>query len=142
MGKLIPIERRIRSHYVERGPDECWEWLGKRNAAGYGLISAGGVKSRELRAHRVMYELHVGPIPNGLVLHHTCENRGCVNPAHLTPTGRGDNVNRGPQSNASKTHCKRGHEFTPENTYHYPNRSQRACRECHRLYELARRRAL
>lgn len=68
---------------VRRGaPDECWEWQGaKLHGHGQFHKAAGETKI----AHRIAYELLVGPIPTGAHLHHRCENRGCVNPAHLAP---------------------------------------------------------
>ena len=115
----------------------CWVWTAYRDRDGYGVVS--DTSNRGRRAHRAVYELHVGPIPEGLQLDHLCRNTGCVNPAHLEPVTcrvnllRGDTVNA---RNAQKTHCKRGHEFTPENTGRQPR--GRYCRTCSRL--CARRR--
>lgn len=61
---------------------ECWVFTGKPNAAGYGRISVDG---QSLLLHRFVYELLVGPIPEGLFLDHLCFNRPCANPAHLDP---------------------------------------------------------
>lgn len=61
---------------------ECWEWTGVLEPTGYGRMSVNG---RNVMAHRICYELHVGPIPDGLFLDHLCHNRRCVNPEHLEP---------------------------------------------------------
>lgn len=91
----------------------CWIWQGTPNDAGYGRIQRDG---KDQRAHCYFYEQHVGPIPQGLTLDHLCRVRLCVNPDHLEPVTRGENVRRGIPFRPPQTHCKRGHEFTPENT--------------------------
>lgn len=125
-------------------PDACWEWAAYRKADGYGMFRLDG-QSR--LAHRVAYELFVGPVPDGLQLDHKCRNRGCVNPAHLEPVTSRENTMRGDSDSAAKaraTHCVNGHEFTPENTYVWPRDGTRHCRTCKRArdlrYERERRR--
>jgi hypothetical protein len=106
--------------------DDCWEWTGARTPAGYGVFWTG---QKVNYAHRVLYELLVEPIPEGLHIDHLCRVRHCVRPSHLEPVTIAENNRR--TGNAVKTHCLNGHEFTPENTYEPPKRpGQRYCRTC------------
>lgn len=81
------LQGLIRIGYPDR-PDACWHWPGVRNSAGYGQVTMNG---RMQYAHRVAYELHVGPIPDGLVIDHVCYTHDCFNPAHLEPVTRAQN---------------------------------------------------
>ena len=95
--------------------------------------------TRWVISHRFAYEYFVGPIPDGMQIHHLCGNTSCCNPLHLTPVTPRENVmlsNGVTAQNARKTHCKRGHEFTPENIRWMKN--GRACRECERLRMVSR----
>lgn len=73
--------------------DGCWEWQGCVNNRGYGTISTKRGQSPKY-VHRVSYEEHVGPIPEGLVLDHLCENTICVRPDHLDPVTQDENARR------------------------------------------------
>jgi hypothetical protein len=112
---------------------DCWEWLGSKTAAGYGVFSERNCK---VYAHRKAYTVLIGPIPDSLVIDHLCRNVSCVNPDHLEAVTQGVNVKRGiaPMAvNAKKTHCPRGHEYTQENTYRKPRTNYRECRQCTRV---------
>ena len=102
-----------------KAPDECWLWT-RSLSRGYGQfqLHRGGVW-RPAKAHRVAFEMLVGPVPDHLQLDHLCRTPACVNPAHLEPVTNRENGLRGnslPARNARKTHCQNGHELTPANT--------------------------
>ena len=114
---------------VEVSDEGCWNWLA-HTADGYGVFWE---HKRLVKAHRFSYELHVGPIPNGLELDHLCRNRACVNPDHLEPVTHSVNVLRGiaPLHRLSKTHCPHGHPYSGDNLYISPS-NRRYCRTCTR----------
>ena len=141
------LPERIRNRVDRTG--DCWVWTGARTGANYGVTRWEGSLQG---VHRVIYMTLVGPIPAGLHLDHLCRNTGCVNPDHLEPVTVKENNRRGilAQVNrdraAKQTHCKQGHEYTPENTrlVHKIGRSgnpiqQRACKSCEHIAYLKRR---
>jgi len=117
------------THHSDINLDDCWLWA-KHNNGRYGYIQ---YRHTTVLAHRVMYENFVGEIPKGLVIDHLCRNTLCVNPKHLEPVTVSENYLRGIGSRRADTHCKFGHEYTPENTYLRKN-GVRDCRECTRNY--------
>jgi hypothetical protein len=111
-----------------RKTDTCWVWTAGKNQDGYGRFQVG---RKPTSAHRVAYELSVGPIPDGLQLDHLCRVRDCVNPAHLEPVTQQENIRRGKSltvAHAAATHCPQGHEYNAQNIKWYQGR--RYCRPC------------
>lgn len=83
-GKYCSLKCSLDSRIEIRGEDECWPWIGGIFLKdGYGRISWDHTG---LNAHRVAYEIHVGPVPDGFVVRHTCDNPICCNyKKHLIP---------------------------------------------------------
>jgi hypothetical protein len=137
VGPLPPEERFDR--FVDRSGD-CWIWTGSRKSTGYGAISVNG---RGYPAHRWAYEQVHGPIPGGLQIDHLCRTRLCVRVEHLELVTPAENTRRGvgpSAQNVGKTHCPKGHAYTPDNTY-TDRRGKRSCRECKRIRDRHRDRS-
>lgn len=81
---------RFWSNASDQPGADCWEWQGIRTVKGYGRFY---YYYRNLRAHRVAYELRRGPIPRGLMVLHACDNPPCINPDHLFLGTAWDNAN-------------------------------------------------
>jgi hypothetical protein len=77
---LVPVEERFEKYTIPEPNSGCWLWSGSCVQDGYGTLRVGG---KSLRAHRVSWKLHVGPIPDGLNVLHKCDTPPCVNPQHL-----------------------------------------------------------
>lgn len=138
----ITQTQRFWGKVERRRPDECWHWQASLYRNGYGQFDNG-------LAHRFAYADAVAVIPDGLVIDHLCGQKSCVNPRHLEPVTVAANTQRGYSANVSgthrralmrqRTHCKHGHELTPENTYVTPREGWRVCRTCKRARDKSRR---
>lgn len=122
----------------------CWLWVGNTTLSGYGQFRVGSLRDSSRRyemAHRFAYTALRGAIPSGLDLDHLCRQPLCVNPLHLEPVTRGENIRRGHVGdrrlnpgavhNRRKTHCRNGHPYADENLS-ITAAGHRVCRECSR----------
>ena len=137
-------QHRLRFQCLPRSSTGCWLWNGPIHPRGYGRVS---YKNQKRAAHRLAYELFLGPVSDGLQLDHTCHtldetcragtrcpHRRCVNPFHLEPVTPTENRNRGRGTKAQVTACPAGHPYDAVNTYarRYRGHSVRECRICKR----------
>lgn len=120
----------------------CWVWTGAK-LKGYGQVHWNGATAY---AHLVVYKLVIGEYDTNLEADHVvCQNPPCVNPFHLEFVTHAENVRRGNWSKGAakkrlaQTHCKRGHEYTTENTRINKTTKARSCKKCHALLEIDRR---
>lgn len=130
-----PLPARFMS-YVSK-TETCWLWTGAQRK-GYGVIRIAG---KSVSAHRVAYEMLVGPIAEGMQIDHLCRQPLCVRPSHLEVVDSKTNTMRGYSPTAlcaRKTHCVHGHLFDEENTIIEKRQWARSvgytrvCRECRR----------
>jgi hypothetical protein len=126
------VEERFWSKVDRSGGDNaCWPFVGTRDASGYGHFRVGGILKQ---AHRVAYELTVGPIPDGFDLHHMnergCITKSCCNPSHLQPLPEAKHVGHH-NSQRRSDHCPHGHAYTLDNLF-IGNDGRRRCRACRR----------
>lgn len=154
-GKLAkrPSDRVTDLQYFERYKARCtvtaagcWVMRGcqtqskgmHKGSPGYVQISYRGAR---WMAHRIMFTIAHGPIPNGNVVAHNCDNPPCCNPAHLFTCTESENIQDASAKkrhyNGKQTHCRHGHEFTPQNTYlspavdkERPGMFRRRCKAC------------
>lgn len=84
------LEERFWEKVDNASRDGCWRWTSAIGSRGYGVFWVGGRK-RSAFAHRTAYEMTHGPIPEGMVVMHSCDNPWCVNPAHLSVGSKKDN---------------------------------------------------
>lgn len=114
----------------------CWLYAGYITSHGYAKFSGQYL-------HRVVWENAFNKVlPDSLHIDHLCRNRSCINPAHLEPVTRRENILRGQgiaATGARRKHCIRGHLFSPNNLYHSP-KGYRICRACN-LANLRKRRS-
>lgn len=145
------IAATLRDRFDDKWTPEpntgCWLWLAAGGRGGYGVIKLPHSKKNS-SAHRVAFELYVGPVPPGMCVLHRCDTRACVNPAHLFLGTYEDNahdmIRKGrairpdvailtaaaARKNNAKTHCRYDHELTPENTF-ITGQGYRRCRQCY-----------
>lgn len=102
--------------------DGCPIWQGSLSPRGYG-------KYNSIEVHKLWYEFHNGPVPEGLELAHSCRKRNCL--IHAKPLTHQENIREGTAS--TKTHCLRGHLYDEANTRRGP-KGERICRECSKTY--------
>lgn len=86
------FEARFWAKVAVAGPDECWEWTASKTQHGYGQIMVTASPRKITRAHRAAWVLTCGPVPDGMVVCHRCDNPGCCNPAHLFVGTQLDNI--------------------------------------------------
>lgn len=118
----------------------CWEWKKGKDKDGYGITCFLGLVKK---AHRISYWIFKELCQSWLlresriIIRHSCDNTGCVNPIHLLKgtikENAMDSIMRGGHFNKTKEFCKYGHEFTKENTYIRPDGNRR-CKICMSKY--------
>ena len=130
---------RLTLQFEQRG--DCLIWTGAVRSDGYGSVYDPERKRARL-THVVMYEMHMGPTPDGMELDHLCRRRACGNPDHLQPVTHRTNLIRGHSGKgrtawaAARTHCKNGHEWS-SGRYSMAADGSRRCLECHKANQTA-----
>lgn len=124
---------------------DCVFWQGYKTTNGYGVKV---VNYKRKAAHRWVWEQANGPVPDGMVIDHTCHNeaihnegceggfsckhRACVNPEHLELVTQSENVRRGLHSMDNRATCKKGHDYTDPNNIMVRADGRRECAQCNR----------
>lgn len=135
--KACDLDRLVKDIFTEPNSG-CWLWNGTWFESGRGQFPTGMYEWRKVRiAHRVVYEVINGPVPDGLVLDHLCRVPCCVNPQHLEPVTQAVNTQRGSISRGGvnrnrRTHCKAGHPYS-EFRYITPAGRRGYCKACRRV---------
>jgi len=117
-------------HHVAVQPNGCWLWMGPQfSRTGYGRIWDG---RKNWKAHRLVWTLTKGPIPEGVDVLHHCDTPLCVNYEKCLFLGTDkdnhqDKAAKGRHWQQKKTHCPKGHAYTPENTYIPPSGGRHCC---------------
>jgi len=122
----IVAHLRLSKQIEEVG--DCWVWVGRLDADGYGTTKW---ENKTVLAHRLFYQFAFGGIPNGLEVDHLCRVHACVKPSHLEAVTKAENQARGIRATAAA--CKNGHPWNAENTRIRTNSGARACRACDRM---------
>ena len=131
----MPLEERLKDKFLIG--EGCWEWISSQESGRRPRFSIGS--ERHTSAYRIMYELYVGPIPDGYVIDHLCRNPICVRPDHLEAVTPQENTRRGiggqvaAERQLTKTHCPKGHKYDAVNTYVDPA-GRRRCIECRKRW--------
>ena len=124
-----PVEPRFLAKVNKT--ETCWLWTAWIERNGYGRFWLDG---RQHGAHRVAYELYVGPIPEGLEIDHLCRVKHCVRPDHLEAVTASENIRRMAAHRvpyqALMEACRKGHPYDDENTI--VTETGRQCRTCKR----------
>lgn len=137
-----PLRERAMSRIAVDPETGCWVWLGHVTNWGYARLRDQDVY---VFLHRYFYELvhnNGQRLPPSIHVHHECGEKRCCNPQHLRALSMREHslhhqsIDKAIAASAvlhrAQTHCKRGHEFTPENTW-VDRRGSRCCRHCNRL---------
>ena len=125
MRRIESIAPRIFERSVAIPFAGCWVWTAGVNSNGYGSMTVHG---KPVGAHRASYMAFKGKVPNGLDIHHICDNRLCVNPDHLEAVTHSENI-KAQKPRKRKSECTNGHALTIDNVYEWNgNRSCRICR--------------